>query len=109
MNYLENKAYTETGDGSPVQMQSSQLYPKHYSMSVTKAGAGTPTYTAKLQASLDGVNWSDIIVAKETDGDGIMVFPEGFYPRPAAYIRSSVSALSLDTCTAINVRICATA
>jgi hypothetical protein len=56
VNYLECQTYTQAEAGKPVQMQSSQLYPKHYSMSVTKVGKGTPVYTAKLQTSLDGVN-----------------------------------------------------
>jgi len=109
VNYLECQTYTQAEAGNPVQIQSSQLYPKHYSMSVTQVGTGTPVYTAKLQTSLDGVNWTDIITATNADGDGAMVFPDGFYPRPASYIRSIVESLTLDTCTAVQVRILATA
>lgn len=84
-------------------------YPKFYSMSAKKVGTGSPTFSAKLQVSLDGVNPTDVLTVTNSDTDGAMKFAGDAIPRPALYVRLIMDSLTLDGADAIEVRSCATA
>lgn len=58
---------------------------KYFALQIVKSGAVT-AWTVLLEASLDGVNFKDILTHTEADGDGVVIWN----PQPVAglYFRS---------------------
>lgn len=79
----------------------SSLTPCFYSLQVKGTGAAASSWTAVLQGSNDGANWTTIISHAATDGS--TQFPADATPRPYRYLRINCSALSLGSATDIVV------
>ncbi len=74
---------------------------KSFTLQVSAQGSVT-SWTAALQGSLDGVNWTDILTRKSTNPNPYQT-ASGAVDAPETYIRSNVSALTLGPGTSITV------
>jgi len=63
----------------------------------------TPTtWTAQFQGSLDGTNWFQLHALAQTDATSTIKWA---VDKPVRYVRIATSALTLNTCTGVTVRI----
>jgi hypothetical protein len=94
--------YTGTADGTAVDVSTSvRLW---FGLQVKGTGAAATSWTANLQASLDGTNYATILThSNASDSDGSIVWIST--PAPALHFRSSVSAVSLGAASNIVVTI----
>lgn len=92
--------FTTTGTGAVVE----NLLPvKRFSIQVKGVGAGATSWTADLQGSLDGVNYTTIITHATADLDGVVKFDSA--DKPVAYIRINLSAVVLGPASALIVTV----
>lgn len=97
--------FTGTGNGTTSDVSAQGM--KHFSMQVKGTGAAASSWTANLQLSLDGTNFTTYGTHSSADtpadADGAMVVISS--PAPALYFRSNVSALTLGGASALVVTI----
>ncbi len=95
--------FTATGDGIKVNVSTAGR--KWFGIQVSGVGAAATAWTVKLQTSLDGVKYVDVLTHSsatgDSDGDIIWIST----PAPSLYFRSSVSTLTLGSATKITVTI----
>jgi hypothetical protein len=100
----QSRSDTFTGTGNGTAVDSSAGAKQWFGIQVKGTGAAATSWTANLQASLDGTNYSTILThANTTDTDGSIAWIST--PAPALYFRSNVSAVSLGSATNIVVTI----
>lgn len=77
---------------------------KYYALQV-KGSTGTATaWDVRLEGSLDGLNFSQIMGHQTSDGDGVMKVSTGTIPFPVLYMRVRTNALTLgSSASVINV------
>lgn len=64
---------------------------------------GTPTtWDVRLEGSLDGTNWTQIMAHTTATGNAVVAFG-GANPYPVRYVRVNVNGLTLAPATSINV------
>lgn len=93
--------YTVAGNGVTVDASASPL--KYYSIQVKGTGAAATAWDVVLEASLDGVNFSQVLQHDTADGDGVVLWATT--PAPALYFRSRCVSLTLGSATNIIVTI----
>lgn len=94
--------YTGTGNGTTVDVSTAPL--STFAISVKGTGAAATVWTAVLEGSLDGTNFTTILTHTNVTGDGLSLFI-GTAFAPARYFRSRVSALTLGSATNIVIAI----
>ena len=97
------RADTYTTTASGVTVDSSAVPLQHYGIQVKGTGAAPTSWTALLEGSLDGTNFSTLITHNANDGSILWLI--GGVNLPCLYMRSRVSALSLGSATNIVVTI----
>lgn len=90
---------TATGAGASTAVRPDQS--KFASIQVKGTGGAATGWTVVLQGSLDGTNWTNIRTHGTADGDGVVLFAGDNIPRPVAFVRLNVTALTLGTATNI--------
>jgi hypothetical protein len=112
-DYLDKSSrsdtFTGTGSGTTVDVNAQAM--SSFSMSVKGTGAAPTSWTVNLQISLDGTNWTTIMVhsntsppADEVRADG-QTISTGANRYVAHYFRTNVSALVLGGASNIVVQI----
>lgn len=94
--------FTATGNGVTVDRTTSPL--DAYAVQVKGTGAAATTWDVRLEGSLDGTNFSQILQHTTTTGDGAVVWI-GASTAPSLYFRSRVAGLVLGSATNIVVTI----
>src|SRR5688572_22784716 len=96
--------FTGTGSGTSFGVAAQGL--DKFSVQVKGTGAAPTSWTVNLQISLNGSQWTTILVHNNVDSvdGGMMVSGANRYP--ALFFRSNVSALVLGSATNIIVTIC---
>jgi len=99
--YTRSDTYTTTGTGTTINMTAAPC--SQFTIEVKGTGAAATSWTAILEISLDGTNFTTVASHTKTTGDGISL--NGSYTIAALYFRSRVSTLSLGSATNIVVTI----
>lgn len=94
--------FTTTGSGVLVTVTTTPL--KAFSIQVKGTGTPATTWDIRLEGSLDGLNFSQILQHTNVTGDGAVVW-SGTLFAPSLYFRSRVAGLSLGTATNVVVTI----
>ena len=94
--------YTATGNGTTVNLTANPL--QTFGVQVKGTGAAATTWDVRLEGSLDGTNFTQILQHTNTTGDGAIVFSGASY-YPSLYFRSRCSGLVLGSATNIVVTI----
>lgn len=94
--------YTTTANGVTVDTSTSPL--STYSIQVKGTGAGATTWDIRLEGSLDGVNFSQILQHTNTTGDGAVLWI-GSSSAPSLYFRSRCAGLVLGGASNVVVTI----
>lgn len=93
--------YTGTANGTTVDISTRPL--KSYSVQVKGTGAAATTWDVRLEGSLDGTNFSQILQHTNTTGDGATLWATTL--APCLYFRSRCTGLVLGSATNIIVTI----
>ena len=94
--------FTATGNGATVDKSAAPV--KKFGLQVKGTGAAPTSWDVKLEGSLDGTNFSEVLDHATGIGDGAIMW-SGVLDSPCLYFRSRVAALSLGTATDIVVTI----
>ena len=94
--------YTQTGNGVTVDVSATPM--EYYAVQVNGTDAAATGWTAVLEGSLDGTNFTTILSHATATGDGAVLW-SGTNVSPCLYFRSRVSALTLGSATNIVVTI----
>ena len=94
--------YTGTGNGTTVTITTAPL--NVFAVQVTGTGAAASAWDVRLEGSLDGVNFSQILAHTNVTGDGVVLWL-GATLSPSLYFRSRCAGLTLGTATNIVVTI----
>lgn len=94
--------FTGTGNGTTVTVTTAPL--SSFGIQVKGTGASATTWDIRLEGSLDGVNFSQILAHTNTTGDGAVLWAGGVFS-PALYFRSRVSGLVLGGASNVVVTI----
>ena len=95
--------FTTTSSGVTVDVSSTPL--SVFSIAVKGTGGVATIWTALLEGSLDGTNFTTILAHTNVTGDGLSLFI-GASAAPSRYFRSRCSALTLGPASNIVVNIC---
>jgi len=93
--------FTATGNGTAVIMTLNPC--RDYAIQVKGTGGAPTTWDVRLEGSLDGVNFSQIIAHTNVSGDGVVAF--SIDPAPCLYFRSRCAGLVLGGASNIYVTI----
>jgi hypothetical protein len=93
--------FTVAGNGTTVNASSTPL--KHYSVQVKGTGAAASAWEVRLEASLDGVNFSQVLQHITSTGDGAILWATT--PAPSLYFRSRCVSVTLGSATNLIVTI----
>lgn len=105
-NYkTRSDTFTGTGNGTSVDVSTDPL--ESYAIQVKGTGAAAGAWDVRLEGSLNGVDFTQILAHTNVDGDGVTKF-SGTADSPALYMRSRVSGLTLGAATNIIVTILGT-
>lgn len=105
MKILKNQiqeAFTVSGAGTtPVVLLVSA--PGHHSLQVFGVGGSPTAWDIRLQGSLDGTHWFDILTHSSAGGDGLndIKFSQGNFYK-VSYLRVVCNAVTLSGATSIN-------
>lgn len=94
--------FTTTGTG--VVVDAANIPVKSYSVQVTSVGLAASSWDVRLEGSLDGIKYTQILQHTTASGDGAVVY-SGASMAPSTFFRSRVAGLLLGTATSINVSI----
>lgn len=94
--------FTATGNGTTVNQTTAPL--SIFSVEVKGTGAAATTWDVRLEGSLDGTNFTQILQHTNVTGDGTQMM-SGSLRSPSLYFRSRVAALALGSATNIVVTI----
>lgn len=94
--------YTSTGNGTTVDISTGPL--ESFSIQVKGTGAAAATWDVRLEGSLNGTDFTQILQHTNTTGDGAVVF-SGTTDSPCLYFRSRCAGLGLGPATNIVVTI----
>lgn len=97
--------FTGTGNGTTVDTSTNPL--KSFSIQVKGTGASATTWDIRLEGSLDGTNFTQILQHTTADLDGIVKW-SGAGLSPSLHFRSRVAALTLGAATNVVVTILGT-
>lgn len=75
---------------------------QHYALQVTGVGATATTWDIRLEGTLDGVAWTQILQHLLGSGDGAVLFT-GANRFPVEEVRINVQTLTLGGASAVNV------
>lgn len=95
--------YTATGNGTTVDVSTNPL--KNFSIQVKSTGTTATAWDMRLEGSLDGTNFSQIIAHTNADTDGFVKFASN---SPILYFRSRCAGITLGLATNIVVTILGT-
>lgn len=98
--------YTVTGNGVTITVTSAPL--TVFSVQVKGTGAVPTSWDVRLEGSLDGTNFSQILAHTTATGDGAVLW-SGSVLSPSLYIRSRAAGLVLGSATNIVTTILGTA
>lgn len=90
--------YTAVANGSPVTLSTPM---KYFGIQLTGTGASATTWNVKLDGSLNGVTYTQLIQHTQADGDGATKWLAS--ASPILYMRSRVSSLNLGGATNVVV------
>lgn len=94
--------FTGTGNGTTVTVTTAPL--SSFGIQVKGTGASATTWDIRLEGSLDGANFSQILAHTNTTGDGAVLWAGGVFS-PALHFRSRVSGLVLGGASNVVVTI----
>lgn len=93
--------FTAAGNGQVVDISQSPL--KEFGIQVVGTGGAATSWDARLEGSLDGVNFSQVAAHTQLSGNGVVAFAS--QDSPCRFIRSRVASLVLGTAANIAVHI----
>lgn len=105
--YIQNhdfdvsETFTSVSNGTTI---TPDVFITCFSLQVTSVGTIT-SWTVKLQSSIDGTNFVDILTVSDTDGLNTPFFING---KCSKYFRVICSAITLGAGTSITARVLAT-
>lgn len=88
--------YTTTGNGNPSSTTAQPF--KAYALQVKGTGAAATSWDVRLEGSLDGTNWQQILQHNATDGSVVW---SNANVMPCTYIRTRCAAVTLGGATNI--------
>lgn len=100
ISFYRQDNYTATGNGTTVNVSSSPL--RTFSIQVTGTPASATSWDVRLEGSLDGTNFTELMRHTEATGNGQDLF-SGTNLQPILYLRSRCAALVLAPATSIAV------
>ena len=69
-----------------------------FALQVKGVGAAPTSWSVSLEGSLDGVNWTALVLHNASDGS-----TQWAVDKPVSFVRVTVGVLNLGTATSINV------
>ncbi len=99
-----NRSDSYTGTTSGVTITATSNPFKAYSIQLVGQGTAASLWDVRLEGSLDGSNFDQILQHTNTTGDGKVVF-SGSLVAPSLYFRSRCAGLTLGTATSVLVTI----
>jgi hypothetical protein len=89
---VSSAAFAAIGIGDVIDVSSTPQ--RTFALQVKGSGAAPTSWDVRLEGSLDGVNFTQIIQHTQVDGDGVVKWG-GSDPHPSLFWRVRVAALSL--------------
>lgn len=103
--FSRSDTFTATGNGTTVDVATDPL--ESFSVQVKCTGATATAWDVRLEGSLNGTDFTQILAHTNVDGDGLTKF-SGTADSPCLYFRSRVAGLTLGAATNIVVTILGT-
>ncbi|SRR6266498_4487904 len=103
-SYFSQTIFTAPGNSSIVDATAAP--PQWFAFQVAGTGAGASIWTAYIDGSLDGVNFTQVLAHITSTGNGVVVTLGGS-PFPSRYFRTRVGTLTLGSATNIVLNVLA--